>query len=231
MGIVYLAYASTFSGIKVGYTTSSESKLKSRYKTYYGSECNVEIFNSDNHIQIENLFKAVFRNKNISNEIFDKSFIDEYRAFLNEKCKVPLQIEENAEHKDQDTEECGEHGEYTCGRCGYKTIYKWALIRHLEGKKECLPNKSNISCTDLLKRMHDNYNKTCQFFCKKCDKGFKTRQGLSKHKRKYCPKDEIPKDEQEPEPKTITLSSVIDELKLMRKDLDDKITYLQKEIN
>jgi hypothetical protein len=73
---------------------------------------------------------------------------------------------------------------YKCDRCGYTTKYKWALIRHLEGKRVCQPLISDISCEDVLKKYQEERARDSAFICSNCNKGFKTRQGLYLHNKK-----------------------------------------------
>ena len=73
--------------------------------------------------------------------------------------------------------------EFKCERCGYSSIYKSALLNHLNKKNICKPILSNKNRDELIKNFKPTYIKKLQ--CSKCDKEFSSKSSLSTHK-KVC---------------------------------------------
>lgn len=71
---------------------------------------------------------------------------------------------------------------FTCKRCGYSSIYKQALMKHLEKKKVCTAIIEDISVEDLLDDIRPSV-KSKQHQCAQCKKGFTHLSGLSRHKK------------------------------------------------
>jgi hypothetical protein len=82
VGYVYCVTADTVNHVKIGFWTGKSKSLKSRYATYYG--CNATIFKvkTMNARKLEKICHLAFKQHNISNELFDKKYLDEYMNFL-----------------------------------------------------------------------------------------------------------------------------------------------------
>ena len=103
---------------------------------------------------------------------------------------------------------------YTCSLCNFETTRKSHYTRHLESSK----HKKRISTPD------DNTDKdksddTDDFTCPGCDKSFKNRMGLWRHKKTCSDFQSL-----EPEPKVVQAtaveSSVDKELELKKVELE-----------
>jgi hypothetical protein len=81
---VYLVTTPELHFTKVGIWSNSIKTLISRYKTYYGSDLNVSVFQCDRARHIESMFKKHFKSQNISHELFIKNdeMINKYKAYL-----------------------------------------------------------------------------------------------------------------------------------------------------
>ncbi len=87
---------------------------------------------------------------------------------------------------------------YKCPRCGFETHHKAVFKKHLNRKKICQTNFSNISIKKIIRMFSLNIDniskdiskkdKKCNknFKCKYCDKLFSSRQSRSRHELKYC---------------------------------------------
>lgn len=70
---------------------------------------------------------------------------------------------------------------FECKRCGYSTIRKIDLLRHLERKKICIPSINDIEPSVLIKELtQKNYNDHT-YDCSKCGTKFNTRQSRHRH--------------------------------------------------
>lgn len=74
--------------------------------------------------------------------------------------------------------------EYQCKRCGYTTVHKHALVRHLQRKKQCLPLISDVACIDILEEYTiQQPEKEVEITCAICHKSFNDRSNRNKHQR------------------------------------------------
>jgi hypothetical protein len=71
---------------------------------------------------------------------------------------------------------------FTCKRCGYSTLYKANLFKHLDRVNPCDPKITDINNRTLLEelkpKIKDNSNR-----CNKCNKCFTQAASLSRHKK------------------------------------------------
>lgn len=75
---------------------------------------------------------------------------------------------------------------WECNRCGYKSLYKHCLVRHLQRSKPCLPRKSTASIDEQLSELlKEAVVKEKRYECEFCTKRFMSRVGKCKH-RKIC---------------------------------------------
>ena len=81
-GFVYCAYSKLLNGVKIGFWRSSIETLKSRYVTYYGNDVKLEYVETFKPKKLENKTHKKFKNKNISNELFDKKYLSEYVYYI-----------------------------------------------------------------------------------------------------------------------------------------------------
>jgi hypothetical protein len=81
-GIVYCITSELVNYIKIGYWRKSINSLKRRYITYLGNNLNLFYVNSLNPPKLEKECHNYFNHFKISNELFDKKYLNEYRIFL-----------------------------------------------------------------------------------------------------------------------------------------------------
>jgi hypothetical protein len=102
---------------------------------------------------------------------------------------------------------------FTCKRCGYSTIYKQVLIKHLKKRIQCVATINDISVDDLLNETIPSVkHKSHQ--CTFCMKRFSHPSGLSRHK-KSCSLNNDPKDKliQELQQKLHSFEQQLDDIK------------------
>lgn len=78
-----------------------------------------------------------------------------------------------------------EGSKWECKRCGYETIYKHSLIRHLQRERTCPSRNSDCLTERLLTELQHEFAKERCYICEFCGKSFVSRVGKSKHK-KQC---------------------------------------------
>lgn len=71
---------------------------------------------------------------------------------------------------------------FTCKRCGYSTLYKANLYKHLDRVNPCDPTISDIKNRILLEELKPKI-KDDSHKCKKCNKCFTQASSLSRHKK------------------------------------------------
>jgi len=81
-GIVYCITSELVNYIKIGYWRKSINSLKHRYVTYLGNNMNLFYVNSLNPSKLEKECHNYFNHYKISNELFDKKYLNEYIIFL-----------------------------------------------------------------------------------------------------------------------------------------------------
>ena len=82
-GYIYIVTSELLNFVKIGMWRNSISSLYSRYITYYGNNINIEYFYVNNVRNVEYNTHKYFKNYNISNELFDKKYYDDYIKYLN----------------------------------------------------------------------------------------------------------------------------------------------------
>lgn len=76
--------------------------------------------------------------------------------------------------------------DYKCNRCGYTTLQKCHLVRHLQNVRQCKPLLNDVPLEDLLSELQKKANDTA-YPCEYCGKQFNSRSNKSRHK-KTCKK-------------------------------------------
>lgn len=81
---------------------------------------------------------------------------------------------------------------FECPRCGFTTTTRAYLLKHIDKKIECPPNKENITNAEIKQRLGvratKSYNRDTQTYdCNICHKGFQTASGKYKHLRTCRP--------------------------------------------
>jgi len=82
-GYIYIVTSELLNFVKIGMWRNSISSLYSRYITYYGNNINIQYFYVNNVRNVEYNTHKYFKNYNISNELFDKKYYDDYIKYLN----------------------------------------------------------------------------------------------------------------------------------------------------
>lgn len=82
-GVIYICSSPLIDCIKIGYWTGSISGLKSRYKMVYGKDVILNCKNVENVRDKEKEIHSVFKQFNISGELFQKDKLHLYNDYLN----------------------------------------------------------------------------------------------------------------------------------------------------
>ena len=189
-GNVYIIKAINFTNVKIGYWTGTLNALKQRYTTYYGTGIEVFAYFTEFPRKIEKEFKNHFKKYNISYEIYDIDFIEQYKLFFEDKTKVkvvkvkevPKKIKEGVIKtiKEEVTDD------YICKRCSYKSDQKSHLLRHLYRKKFCVVTNEDIDVDILIDELliKKEYNEKT-YDCNFCDQKFNSASNKCRHQ-KIC---------------------------------------------
>ena len=84
IGYTYCITSPTMNIVKIGFWSGTPESLKSRYITYYGNNLDIFYVHTADAYKLEQKCHKHFINKKISNELFDKQYIDEYKKYLND---------------------------------------------------------------------------------------------------------------------------------------------------
>lgn len=185
MGSIYILQHIDFNRLKIGYSTQDMQGLHSRYVTSFGNDVEFLTFRTEYPVEIEKDFQTKFINKCITNELYQKEYLEEYICYLKEvtneePCLINSEILRNRENKglSLDDRPC----RYICPRCHYSSSKKCNLLDHLNRKTIC-PSKYSDMCIDDIKdkivKDAPEYNKTHK--CDQCDKSFSHTSGLTRH--------------------------------------------------
>jgi len=90
IGYVYCTTSPTINHIKIGFWRGSIESLQSRYVTYYGSDLELFHVMTKDAPKLEYLCHAHFNEQRITNELFLKDNLDEYKLYLEnnkEECE------------------------------------------------------------------------------------------------------------------------------------------------
>ena len=82
-GVIYICSSPLVDCIKIGYWTGSIAGLKSRYKMVYGKDVMLNCKNVENIRDTEKEIHSVFKQFNISGELFQKDKLHLYNDYLN----------------------------------------------------------------------------------------------------------------------------------------------------
>ncbi|AGF85692.1 hypothetical protein QJ854_gp090 [Moumouvirus goulette] len=136
IGYVYIVTSPVINACKIGFWRSSLKSLRSRYITSYGNNLILHTFLTKNAYKLEQLCHKYFMEYNISNELFDKKYINKYIKFLNKNYdpvqnnyldnELNKQIDEESESDEESNEECNEEYQisYENNEENYKENYK-----------------------------------------------------------------------------------------------------------
>ena len=70
---------------------------------------------------------------------------------------------------------------YECQRCHHSTIRKCNFLDHINRKKLCSPQYSDISIDEIKEKLEKDCNEKKIHKCEHCDKAFSQSYGLTKH--------------------------------------------------
>jgi hypothetical protein len=82
IGYVYIISSDILNFVKIGKWCSSIEGLYSRYITYYGKNIEVDYFLTKNAFILEKQIHKIFKHYNITNELFEKKYYNEYIIFI-----------------------------------------------------------------------------------------------------------------------------------------------------
>lgn len=86
-GLIYIVTSPLLLAVKIGHWGGTVEELQYRYRTMYGQHLQIIHARVDDRFQVEREMHAMFRSKNISNELFDRDGWEEYTRFLDEITK------------------------------------------------------------------------------------------------------------------------------------------------
>ena len=111
---------------------------------------------------------------------------------------------------------------YNCERCGYETVDRGNLIKHLQKKKPCETKFSDTDRETLIKLSHKIIYNDDDFKCKYCAKPFKVMNSVYRH---------FPICEKNPEKNTSALLDKLKKTEECNKELNKQIKNLYNEID
>ena len=106
-GVIYICSSPLIDCIKIGYWTGSISGLKSRYKMVYGKDVILNCKNVENVRDKEKEIHSVFKQFNISGELFQKDKLHLYNDYLNNNIVEYLDrnFKEDCDELDEDLDD------------------------------------------------------------------------------------------------------------------------------
>lgn len=87
-GYTYCITSPVLNAIKIGYWTSTLQKLRCRYITPYGRNLQIIYVESNDAYYLEQLCHRRFKKFNITNELFEKKYLDEYKKYLEDNKDI-----------------------------------------------------------------------------------------------------------------------------------------------
>lgn len=196
---VYIAYPPNSPRVKIGYTKRSLKKLKNRYSTSYGTDCIYHVYLCSDPYRLEQMTHTEFKKYRISLELFDSKYIEEYKLYLQTNAeKINNEVKKDGKKNNKfdalpitltqelscktTKEEITNNSKskyYTCPRCGYKTVYKNDMRKHLNIDTICKPKVSENNLVEYKRKVFQIKNKP--YCCEICDKTFASKLGWQKH--------------------------------------------------
>jgi hypothetical protein len=82
IGVVYCVTSNILNAIKIGFWTGSIDGLRKRYITSYGNNIELNYFNTINPRELENECHLYFNKYKITNELFEKDYLQKYINYL-----------------------------------------------------------------------------------------------------------------------------------------------------
>ena len=82
LGYVYCITSELINHVKIGFWKGNIEGLRSRYVTYYGSNLEIYYIKSNNARELEQKCFKQFKNYNVTNELFSKEYLNEYKEYL-----------------------------------------------------------------------------------------------------------------------------------------------------
>ena len=185
-GNVYIIKAINFKNVKIGYWTGTLNSLKQRYTTYYGSGVEVFAYFTEFPRKIEKEFKKHFAKYNISYEIYDIDYIEEYKIFFEDQTKIMKEDVKKFDNIKYKTPT--DINDHNCPRCGYETDLITNFRKHLERTKLCKPKIKNVLLDDLKIKYFTV--KIVSHVCAECDACFYSQSSYYVHI-KNCKKNDL----------------------------------------
>ena len=88
MGYLYLVVVVDFKRVKVGYWSGSKCLLRNRYVTPYGNDIAIHVYEHDDPLTLEKLFKRQFHTKRAVCELYQREYLQEYLEYMDQISKM-----------------------------------------------------------------------------------------------------------------------------------------------
>jgi hypothetical protein len=146
-GVIYICSSQLIDCVKIGYWTGSITGLKSRYKMVYGKDVILNCKNVENVRDIEKEIHLVFKQFNISGELFQKDKLHLYNDYLNNNIVEYLDrnFKEDYDEFDEELDEdLDDEIESNNDDVENKTIEKAPKIIYLDDNEKFRDTDGNI---------------------------------------------------------------------------------------
>jgi len=107
IGYTYCATSKTLNAVKIGFWRGSIDGLRQRYITPYGKDLHIYCVKTKDARNLESNCHIYFSKMNITNELYDKNYWNEYVEYL-ENNKIDVTINDIIENTEIDTQDCDE---------------------------------------------------------------------------------------------------------------------------
>ena len=192
-GVVYICSSPLIDCVKIGYWTGSITGLESRYKMVYGKDVILNCKNVENVRDTEKEIHSIFKQFNISGELFQKDKLHLYDDYLNNNIVEYLDrnFKEDYDEIDEEIdEEIDDETESNNDENENETIQEAPRILLLDGREKFRDTDGNI--VEIETRGTKTYN-DIYFRLTDVSKGFNMvnlRNSIQKRNRGYVRNDD-----------------------------------------
>lgn len=160
---VYCITSELLNGVKIGRWKNSIKKLRDRYNTYYGRFIDIFYVRTLNSTRLEELCHTYFEKYRITNELFETSYLPQYKEFLLEKTDLKDQYEdiddENYVNPNRKKE--------ICPNCRQEFSRKQHLRRHIKNYCSTTDNNEFVKKNMVLKILDGSLLEVFNYMMKK----------------------------------------------------------------